>query len=132
MRASAPGAFPRRPRYGDGSQETQMLERRDRPLLSALDLARRIEAGDITPEGVVDLCAAAIAAREEEVGAFIYLDIDGARAKARKDAAGLRALPLRGLPVALKDIYDTADMPTEYGSAGGKGQHPPAAPSPRG
>src|ERR1043165_5194296 len=106
-----------------------MLERRDRPLLSALDLARRIEAGDITPEGVVDLCAAAIAAREEEVGAFTYLDIDGARAKARKDADALRALPLRGLPVALKDIYDTADMPTEYGSPAHKG-HRPAADAP--
>src|SRR6476620_10859 len=91
---------------------TQMLERRDRPLLSALDLARRVEAGDITPEGVVDLCAAAIAAREEEVGAFTYLDIDNARASARKIAERLRASPLRGLPVGLKDIYDTADMPT--------------------
>jgi Asp-tRNA(Asn)/Glu-tRNA(Gln) amidotransferase A subunit family amidase len=107
-----------------------MLERRDRPLLSALDLARRVEAGDITPEGVVDLCAAAIAAREDEVGAFTYLDIDGARAKARKDADALRALPLRGLPVALKDIYDTADMPTEYGSAAYKGHRPAADASP--
>jgi len=103
-----------------------MLERRDRPLLSALDLARRIEAGDITPEGVVDLCAAAIAAREDEVGAFTYLDIDRARAHARENAERLRALPLRGLPVALKDIYDTVDMPTEYGSAAYKG-HQPAA-----
>jgi len=57
-----------------------MLERRDRPLLSALDLARRIEAEEITPEGVIELCAAAIAARDDEVGAFTYLDIDGARA----------------------------------------------------
>ena len=87
-----------------------MLERRDRPLLSALDLARRIEEGDITPEGVIDLCAAAIAAREDEVGAFTYLDLDRARAFARDNADKLRALPLRGLPVALKDIYDTADM----------------------
>src|SRR6476661_3090766 len=103
-----------------------MLERRDRPLLSALDLARRVEAGDITPEGVVDLCAAAIAAREDEVGAFTYLDTDGARARARQNADTLRALPLRGLPVALKDIYDTADMPTEYGSAAYKGHRPAA------
>ena len=103
-----------------------MLERRDRPLLSALDLARRIEAEEITPEGVIELCAAAIAARDDEVGAFTYLDIDGARAKARKDADTLRALPLRGLPVALKDIYDTADMPTEYGSAAYKGHRPAA------
>ena len=94
-----------------------MLERRDRPLLSALDLARRIEANEITPEGVVDLCAAAISAREDEVGAFTHLAIEAARALARKDAERLRALPLRGLPVGLKDIYDTFDMPTEYGSA---------------
>ena len=87
-----------------------MLERRDRPLLSALDLARRIDAGEMTPEGVVDLCAAAIAAREEEVGAFTHLNIDNARAFARKNAETLRASALRGLPVGLKDIYDTADM----------------------
>src|SRR5215470_441488 len=102
-----------------------MLSRPDR-LLSALDLARKVEAGDITPEGVVDLCAAAIAAREDDVGAFTYLDIDRARASARENADKLRALPLRGLPVALKDIYDTADMPTEYGSAAYKGHRPAA------
>ncbi len=107
-----------------------MLERRDRPLLSALDLARRIEAGEITPEGVVDLCAAAIAAREDDVGAFTHLAIDSARALARKDADRLRALPLRGLPVGLKDIYDTHDMPTEYGSAAYKGHRPAADASP--
>jgi Asp-tRNA(Asn)/Glu-tRNA(Gln) amidotransferase A subunit family amidase len=101
-----------------------MLSRPDRPLLSALDLARRIEANEITPEGVMDLCAAAIAAREDEVGAFTHLAIDSARALARKDADRLRALPLRGLPVGLKDIYDTHDMPTEYGSAAYKGHRP--------
>lgn len=100
-----------------------MLSRPDR-LLSALDLARRIEAGEITPEGVVDLCAAAIAAREDEVGAFTHLAIDDARALARKDPERLRAAPLRGLPVGLKDIYDTHDMPTEYGSAAYKGHQP--------
>jgi Asp-tRNA(Asn)/Glu-tRNA(Gln) amidotransferase A subunit family amidase len=104
-----------------------MLSRPDR-LLSALDLARRVEAGEITPEGVVDLCAAAIAAREDEVGAFTHLAIDQARALARRDAERLRGLPLRGLPVGLKDIYDTHDMPTEYGSAAYKG-HQPAADS---
>ncbi len=67
-----------------------MLSRPDR-LLSALDLARRVEAGEITPEGVVDLCAAAISAREDEVGAFTHLAIDQARALARRDAERLRA-----------------------------------------
>src|SRR3954464_11173284 len=100
-----------------------MLSRPDR-LLSALELARRLEAGELTPEGVVDLCAAAISAREDDVGAFTHLDIEGARANARNNAERLRARPLRGLPVGLKDIYDTADMPTEYGSAAYKGHRP--------
>ncbi len=106
-----------------------MLSRPDR-LLSALDLARRVEAGEITPEGVVDLCAAAISAREDEVGAFTHLAIDQARALARRDAERLRGLPLRGLPVGLKDIYDTHDMPTEYGSAAYKGHRPAADAAP--
>ena len=50
-------------------------------MLSALDLARRIEAGEITPRGVVDLCAEAIAAREKEVGAFVALDLVAAPLK---------------------------------------------------
>ena len=100
-----------------------MLSRPDR-LLSCLDLARRVEGGEITPEGIVDLCAAAIAAREDEVGAFTYLDIEGAKKRAREEAKHLAAAPLRGMPVGLKDIYDTYDMPTEYGSAAYKGHRP--------
>src|SRR3954454_17989212 len=102
-----------------------MLSRPDR-LLSALDLARRVEAGELTPEGAIDLCAAAIAAREDDVGAFTHLVIDKARALARNDAERLRAAPLRGLPVGLKDIYDTYDMPNEYGSDAYKGHRPAA------
>ncbi len=83
-------------------------------MLSALDMARRIEAGELTPRTALELCAEAIAARENEVGAFVALDLDRARAAA--DAPGLASLPLRGLPVAFKDIFDTADLPTEYGS----------------
>jgi Asp-tRNA(Asn)/Glu-tRNA(Gln) amidotransferase A subunit family amidase len=89
-------------------------------MLSALALARRVDAGELTPEGVVDLCAAAINAREAEIGAFASLDI----AAARKRAAGLAATPLRGLPVGLKDIIDTADLPTAYGSALYAGHQP--------
>ena len=74
-----------------------MLDRPVRQKLSALDLARRVEAGELTPEAVVDLCAAAIAAREDEVGAFTHLDLDGARKHARKNAGPLSAGPLRGL-----------------------------------
>jgi len=83
-------------------------------MLSALDLARRIEAGTLTPVEVVEACAAAIAKREQEIGAFAVLDIENARQRALEPA--LRSLPLRGLPVGIKDIFDTADLPTHYGS----------------
>src|SRR5580693_10183774 len=83
-------------------------------MLSALDLARRIEAGDITPRAVVDMCAEAIAARDKEVGAFVVLDLVAARRAA--DNPKLPATPLRGLAVGFKDIFDTADFPTQYGS----------------
>jgi Asp-tRNA(Asn)/Glu-tRNA(Gln) amidotransferase A subunit family amidase len=83
-------------------------------MLSVLDLARRLDAGEIKPRAVVDLCAEAIAAREAEVGAFVALDIEAARKAAEQTR--LTSLPLRGLPVGIKDIYDTADLPTAYGS----------------
>ena len=83
-------------------------------MLSALDLARRIDAGELNPRDAVELCAEAIAAREKEVGAFVALDLDAARRVA--EAPGLVSLPLAGLPVAFKDIYDTAQLPTQYGS----------------
>jgi Asp-tRNA(Asn)/Glu-tRNA(Gln) amidotransferase A subunit family amidase len=87
---------------------------RARPMLSALDLVRRMEGGELTPHAAIELCAEAIAARESEVGAFVALDLDAAR-RATADPH-LAATPLRGLPLAFKDIYDTADFPTQYGS----------------
>jgi Asp-tRNA(Asn)/Glu-tRNA(Gln) amidotransferase A subunit family amidase len=93
-------------------------------MLSALDLARRIEAGELKPRDAVELCAEAIAAREKDVGAFVALDLDAARRAA--DAPGLASLPLFGLPVAFKDIFDTADLPTQYGSPIYAGYRPPA------
>src|SRR5215467_14260976 len=83
-------------------------------MLPALDLAARLEAGKLTPRAVVEMCAEAIAAREKDIGAFATLDLDGAR-RATEDS-WLATLPLRGLPVAFKDIFDTADLPTQYGS----------------
>ena len=83
-------------------------------MLSALDLAHRIETGELTPRAVVELCAKAIAAHEKDIGAFATLDLAGA-GRAAADPR-LSALPLRGLPVGFKDIFDTADLPTQYGS----------------
>jgi Asp-tRNA(Asn)/Glu-tRNA(Gln) amidotransferase A subunit family amidase len=83
-------------------------------MLSAIALARRVEAGEATPSGLVEQCAEAIAAREADIHAFTTLDLDHARAAAAQP--GMNEKPLRGLPVGIKDIFDTADMPTEYGS----------------
>jgi Asp-tRNA(Asn)/Glu-tRNA(Gln) amidotransferase A subunit family amidase len=91
-------------------------------MLSALDLARRIEAGALTPAAAIDLCAEAIDAREAEVGAFVSLDLAGARRQAQ--VPGLATLPLRGLPVGVKDIFDTVDFATEFGSPIYKGNRP--------
>jgi Asp-tRNA(Asn)/Glu-tRNA(Gln) amidotransferase A subunit family amidase len=83
-------------------------------MLPALDLVRRIEAGTLTPCAVVDLCTQAIAAREAEIGAFAALDLEAARRDAGRPE--LLRTPLRGLPVGIKDIFDTADFLTTYGS----------------
>ncbi|MBL27955.1 MAG: hypothetical protein CMM50_10465 [Rhodospirillaceae bacterium] len=84
--------------------------------LSAGDAAARIAAGQATSAALVSDCFDRIAEREERIGAWQYLDRDAALAEARaRDAAAARG-PLHGIPVAVKDLIDTADMPTTYGS----------------
>ena len=83
-------------------------------MLSVLDLVRRLDAGKTKPRAIVELCAETIAAREPEIGAFVALDIEAARKAA--DEPRLSSSLLRGLPIGAKDIYDTADLPTQYGS----------------
>ncbi|HEX9322089.1 MAG TPA: amidase [Xanthobacteraceae bacterium] len=87
--------------------------------LHALDLACRIEAGGLTPAAVLENCEQAITAREAEIGAFTALDLPRA-----KQSAATSAGPLRGLPVGVKDIVDTVDFPTEYGSSIYAGHRP--------
>lgn len=93
-------------------------------MLSALDLARRIEDGSLTPAGALDLCAQTIGLREADLGAFTTYDIARARTFAERGAAALAASPLRGLAVGIKDVFDTADFPTEYGSPIYRGHRP--------
>ena len=93
-------------------------------MLSALALARRIDAGELSPRAVIEFCAEAVAAREGEIGAFVTLDLDAARRAAT--APGLAQWPLRGLPFGIKDIFDTVDFPTEYGTPIYAGHRPKA------
>jgi Asp-tRNA(Asn)/Glu-tRNA(Gln) amidotransferase A subunit family amidase len=91
-------------------------------MLSALELVQQIETGALTARAVIDRCAEAIAKREADIGAFVALAIEAARERADQ----LATLPLRGLPIGVKDIYDTADLPTQYGSAIYAGHRPKA------
>ena len=91
-------------------------------MLSALDLARRIETGELSPRDVIDMCAQAIADQERMIGAFTTYDVAAARIRDDSQAK----MPLRGLPIGVKDIFDTVDFPTEYGSPIYAGHRPKA------
>ncbi len=94
--------------------------------LSARDAAQRIAAGSLTAEALIRACLDRIAGREPEVGAWAYVDPDQALAEARaRDQATTRG-PLHGIPIGVKDIMDTADMPTAYGSRAYHGFRPGA------
>jgi len=96
--------------------------------LSAADAARLISDGVLTSEELVGACLECIRSLEPKVQAWTYLDEDHALAQARRadefKRSGQSIGPLHGVPVALKDIIDTADMPTENGCALHKGRTP--------
>lgn len=84
--------------------------------LTASDAARRIAAGEIGSEAVVADCIRRVEAREPAVQAWEYLDPAYALAQARARDAEAPAGPLHGVPVGVKDTYDTHDMPTTWGT----------------
>ena len=82
-----------------------------------------------TATETVEAALGAIRARDPELHAWQAVDADFARRQARAlDASGggPRRGPLFGIPVGVKDIFDTADLPTEYGSPIYKGHRPAA------
>ena len=88
--------------------------------INASQAAAAIRAGKMTSEELVSACLDHIAAIEDRVGAWAHLDPDLALQQARDaDLARQegRALgPLHGVPVGVKDIFETTDMPTEDGT----------------
>lgn len=84
--------------------------------LSAADAARRLAAGTITAEQLLESCFARVSARETMVRAFAHVDATRAIVAARDLDRLPRKSTLHGVPVGVKDIIDTTDMPTEYGS----------------
>ncbi len=85
--------------------------------LSATEAAARIGRGEITSENLVLDCLARIEAREDEVGAWEFLDPDRAIKEARLCDSSPARSPLHGIPIGVKDVIETADMPTTRGSA---------------
>jgi Asp-tRNA(Asn)/Glu-tRNA(Gln) amidotransferase A subunit family amidase len=82
--------------------------------LGARELARRIRDRELTALEVVEDCLAQIA--DDQIHAWAAVDPEFARRQARAlDAGAVRGM-LHGVPVGVKDIFDTADLPTEYGS----------------
>jgi len=84
--------------------------------LSATQAARKLATREITAQALVADCIEHIREREPVVHAWTHLDFDGATARARQlDAMPAKGL-LHGLPIAVKDVFDTFDMPTREGS----------------
>ena len=94
--------------------------------LSAAEAARRIERGELTSEALVASCLERIGAREEAVRAWAFLDKEHALAQARALDRAPRRVLLHGIPVGIKDVIDTAELPTEYNSPIYRGHRPKA------
>lgn len=96
--------------------------------LTATAAAEAIRTGSLSSVQLVEACLARIRERDPEVHAWAFLDEELALAQARaldaRRTEGLAAGPLDGVPVGLKDIIDTRDMPTQLGSDLYKGRRP--------
>ncbi|HEY7609981.1 MAG TPA: amidase [Alphaproteobacteria bacterium] len=100
----------------------------DLHLLTASEAARLIREGRVTSKELVEACLAQIDAHEPEVQAWHYLDrryaLEQAETADAAHKAGKPHGPLHGVPVGVKDVFDTRDMPTENGCALHAGRTP--------
>ena len=96
--------------------------------LSAADAARAIRDGAISAEELTEACLARVREVDDTVQAWAYLDpehtLGQARARDQERREGRAIGALHGLPVAIKDIFDTGDMPTEDGTVLHAGRTP--------
>jgi Asp-tRNA(Asn)/Glu-tRNA(Gln) amidotransferase A subunit family amidase len=88
-----------------------------RPYISA---AAKFASGADSPRAFLERCLAAIAAHEGEVKAFVHMNAQAARkaadAASARWSAGKPLSPIDGMPIGVKDVIETEDMPTEMGS----------------
>ena len=102
----------------------------DLALLTAEEAVSKMASGEVSVREMVDSALARIEAVDGDIEAWAYIDPDHVREQAgvldRYREAGLPVGPLHGLPVGLKDVIDTADMPTENGTPLDAGRRPRA------
>jgi len=94
--------------------------------LTVPEAARQIADRRLSAEALVKVCLDRIEARERVVGAWQLIDRERALAAARQRDAEPPRGPLHGIPIAVKDLIDTVDMPTGYVSPSYR-EHRPAA-----
>ena len=94
--------------------------------LSAVEAVKKIHAGTLTSLELVKSCLSRIEKRESDVAAWQYLSSSQALEAAKKSDENASRGELQGIPIGIKDIFDTADMPTENGSSIYKGNMPSA------
>lgn len=91
---------------------------------TASEIAAAVNGGQVTCEDVTRACLDRVAARERQVHAWSHCDPDQAIAAAQQlDRHGAKG-PLAGVPFGVKDIIDSADMPTEWGTPIHRGRQP--------
>ncbi len=104
------------------------MDLRDLHALTACEAARLIREGLISSQQLVEACLARVREVDPQVQAWAFLDPDHALEQARAAdevrLSGQRIGPLHGVPIGIKDIVDTADMPTENGSVLHAGRTP--------
>ena len=88
--------------------------------------AQLLASRELSATDLMRACLDRALERDEAVHAFAHLDPDAAMAQARVLDAGPVRGPLHGLPLGVKDLFDTADMPTSYGSPVYAGHRPKA------
>lgn len=96
--------------------------------LSLVEAAAAIRDGAATSVELVRACLDRIVEFEDGIGAWAYVDPDFALSQAEaadeRRALGLSIGPLHGVPIGIKDIIDTADLPTERGTVLHAGRQP--------
>jgi Asp-tRNA(Asn)/Glu-tRNA(Gln) amidotransferase A subunit family amidase len=98
--------------------------KREPCFLNAAEAAAAIKQGTLTSEALVRSCLARIAARDPSVKAWLHVDPDYALWQAREIDKRPPRHPLHGLPFGVKDIMDTADMPTTQNTPYYQGHRP--------